>query len=172
MPEGELFRVSLLDQGGPLARPARAPAPRGRRPLLSPPRLPAAPLVRARNSSQRCLFWGSAPGPGPLSEGEEAECGCGSVVVMGGRVAGGVPRRPVTGGVPGTPGGRQGQAQASPGEPWRPPENPGTAKLPDRRGTPPAQAPILLAPRPCMVLATCSAPSAVMGHRFRRVSAG
>lgn len=28
-PLGELFRVSLLDQGGPLTRPARAPAPRG-----------------------------------------------------------------------------------------------------------------------------------------------
>ena len=41
-------------------------------------------------------------------------------------------------GVPGTPRGRPGQAQASRREPWRPLENPGAAKLPDRRGDQPA----------------------------------
>lgn len=90
----ELFRVSLLVQGGPLTRPARAPTPRGRRPLLSPPRLPAAPLVRARNTTSVDCSGALPQAPALSPRGEESECSCGSVVVMGGRGRGRGPSPP------------------------------------------------------------------------------
>lgn len=93
--QGELFRVSLLDQGGPLARPARArPCGAAARSSLRPARRRPRRSGRATTRTAN-LFRGSAPDPGPLSEGVEGEwTGAASSVVWGFAVAGGGPSPP------------------------------------------------------------------------------
>ena len=181
-----VFRVSLLDQSGPLTRAARRRLRTA--PLLSPPRSGRLADWR-RNTEERTEGPGEqpeseSPNPAdpstatalpmrsrirrPTTPGTSARVPCvpassahvqlrdrsrlPSLRGTGGPAQvrhrrggeGGSRGRPLAGRAPEAcqepPGAAKARARACRRQPWRPLENPGTAKLPDRRGTSPTQA--------------------------------